>query len=154
MKFLSFILFMFFFQDLPFKPKEEFEIKLDYKFKQRPSPERSVVNLSETRAEHDRRTSNDMLPYLVLQVKMLKLNDESRIRVTNNLDSKPFNKKIEEGIVVPLDLGFTADVKDRVTAHEYVITFLSPQKSEVSRILINVDKDGSFFVNGEKRGRF
>lgn len=154
MKSLSFILFMFFFQDLPFKPKEEFEIKLDYKFKQRPSPERSVVNLNETRAEHDRRTSNDLLPYLVLQVKMLKLNDESRIRVTNNLDSKAFNKKIEEGIVVPLDLGFTADVKDRVTAHEYVITFLSPQKSEVSRILINVDKDGSFFVNGEKRGRF
>lgn len=154
MKSLSFLLFMFFLQDLPFKPKEEFEIKLDYKFKQRPSPERSVVNLNETRAEHDRRTSNDLLPYLVLQVKMLKLNDEARIRVTNNLDSKAFSKKIEEGVVVPLDLGFTADVKDRVTAHEYVITFLSPQKSEVSRILINVDKDGSFFVNGEKRGRF
>lgn len=154
MKSLSFLLLMFFFQDLPYKPKEEFEIKLDYKFKQRPSPERSVVNLNETRAEHERRTSSDLLPYLVLQVKMLKLNDEARIRVTNNLDSKSFSKKIEEGIVIPLDLGFTADVKDRITAHEYVITFLSPQKSEVSRILINVDQDGSFFVNGEKRGRF
>jgi hypothetical protein len=154
MKSLSFLLFMFFFQELPFKPKEEFEIKLDYKFKQRPSPEHSVVNLSETRADFERRTSNDMLPYLILQVKMLKLNDETRVRVSNNLDSKAFTKKIEEGIVVPLDLGFTADVKDKVTANEYVLTFLSPGKSQVSRILIHVDQDGSFFVNGEKRGRF
>jgi hypothetical protein len=154
MKYASFLLFMLFFQDLPYKPKEEFDIKLDYKFKQRPSPERSVVNLNETRADYDRRTSSDVLPYLILQVRMVKLNNETRLRITNNMSSRATNKKIEEGNIIPVDLGFTADVKDRVAPHEYKLTFLSPEKSETSRIIIMVDEDGSFIVNGEKRGRF
>lgn len=149
------ILVLVFFQDLPYKPKEEFEIKLDYKFKQRPSNElSSAINLNETRAERDRRTSNDQLPYLILQVKILKLNNETRYRLSNNLIGKAAAKKIEEGDVLYIDLGFTADIKDRITPYEYTLTFLSPEKNETSRILIRVDEDGSFLVNGEKRGRF
>jgi hypothetical protein len=140
---------------LPYKPKEEFEIKLDYKFRQRPNTElSSTVNLNETRAEHDKRTSSDLLPYLILNVNLLKLNNETRIRITNNFDQKSTSKKISEGTILPIDLGFTADVKDRTSAHQYTITFLSPEKSGTSRIVIHVDEDGSFLVNGEKRGRF
>jgi hypothetical protein len=154
MKFLALIALILF-QDLPYKPKEEFEIKLDYKFRQRPNAElSSTVNLNETRAEYDKRTSSDLLPYLILNVGLLKLNNETRIRITNNFDQKSTSKKIAEGTVLPIDLGFTADVKDRTTAHQYTITFLSPEKSETSRIIIHVDEDGSFLVNGEKRGRF
>lgn len=149
------IIALFYFQDLPYKPKEQFEIKLDYKFRQRPSEDlSSSINLNETRAERDRRTSNDLLPYLILQVKILKLNNEARYRLSNNMTEKAPAKKIEEGSTIYIDLGFTADVKDRVTPHEYIITFLSPEKSETSRIQIQVDDDGGFFVNGEKRGRF
>lgn len=154
MKFLFLLLTVFLVQDLPYKPNEEFEIKLDYKFKQRPSVEASKINLSETRGEYERRTSTSVLPYLVLNLKLLKLNGETRLRITNNLNNKANNRKISEGTIVPIDMGFTADVKDRVTPYEYTVTFLSPEKEETSRIVIFVDEDGSFLVNGEKRGRF
>jgi hypothetical protein len=154
MKFIALIA-LFLFQDLPYKSKEEFEIKLDYKFKQRPNTElSSTVNLNETRAEYDKRTSSDLLPYLILNLNLLKLNNETRIRITNNFDQKSVSKKVSEGTILPIDLGFTADVKDRTSAHQYTITFLSPEKSETSRIVIHIDEDGSFLVNGEKRGRF
>jgi hypothetical protein len=154
MKFVILLLTVLFFQALPYKPNEEFEIKLDYKFKQRPSVEASKINLSESRAEHDRRTSTGVLPYLILNLKMLKLNNETRVRVSNNTSNKVYNKKISEGVTIPIDMGFTADVKDRVAPYEYTVTFLSPEKNETSRIVIFVDEDGSFLVNGEKRGRF
>jgi hypothetical protein len=143
-------------QDIPYKPKEEFDIKLDYQFKQRPVVDRTnTVTLDETRKEYEKRTSSDLLPYLVLNVKFLKVNtEEARVRVTNNIDRRSVSKKIEEGSAISLDLGFTDDIKDRVTAHEYTLTMLSPKKSDVSKIVIHIEEDGSFLVNGEKRGRF
>lgn len=151
---ISFILFSYL-QDIPFKPKEEFEIKLNYQFKQRPQADANAVYLDETQREKERRNSTDMLPYLVLNVKMLKLSEEEvRIRLENNLDSRVVNKKVTEGMILPIDVGFTADVKDRTAAHEYKLTFLSPKKSGVSKVVIFVDEDGTFLVNGEKRGKF
>ena len=155
MKYVLLFLSVSFFQDITFKPKEEFDIQLDYKFKQRPSADlSSSVNLNETKAEYERRTSTDLLPFLTLHVKMIKLSNEVKLKVTNNMNSRIFNRKVAEGTVVPIELGFTADVKDRVSPHEYVLTFMSPEKSEVSRILIIVEEDGTFLVNGEKRGKF
>jgi hypothetical protein len=156
MKLLSFYLIsLFLFQDLPFKGKEEFDIKLNYQFKQRPASSTSAVYLDETQRERDRRTSSDQLPYLILNVKLLKLSEEEvRVRVDNNFNSRVMNKKISPEMVLPLDLGFTADMKDRVSAHEYTLTFLSPQKSGLSKVVIFVEEDGTFLVNGEKRGKF
>ena len=154
MKLLLFSLFLFV-QGLPFKPNEEFEIKLDLKFKQRSTTDNTrTIDLDETRAEYDSRTSTTPLPYLILAVKFLKLNNETRIRVTNNLDAKSSSRKVSEGMIVPIDMGFTPDVKDRVNPHHYTITFLSPEKSETSRIEIFVEEDGTFLVNSEKRGKF
>jgi hypothetical protein len=146
---------LFLCQDLPFKPNEEFEIKLNYQFKQRPVRDQNSIHLSESQRDYDRRTSSDLLPYLILNVKMLKLSEEEvKLKIINNLDQRTISKKIETGTIVPIDLGFTADVKDRVNPHEYLLTFLSPKKQELSKIIIHVDEDGSFLVNGEKRGKF
>jgi hypothetical protein len=156
MKVLALALITILLQDITYKPKEEFEIKLDYQFKQRtldnPS---SAVHLNETRREHERRTSTDQLPYLILKIKMLKLaENEVRVRIVNNLEQQVYNKKIDENTVIALDMGFTADIKDRVKPYEYSVMLLSPDKTETSRIFIQVEADGSFLVNGEKRGRF
>jgi hypothetical protein len=157
MKLSIFCLISFFFlQDIPFKAKEEFDVKLNYQFKQRhQSASTSTVYLDETQREKDRRTSTDILPYLILNVKLLKISEEEvRVRIENNLASRGVTKKISEGQVLALDMGFTADVKDRVAPHEYVLTFLSPKKSELSKVVIFVEEDGTFLVNGEKRGKF
>jgi hypothetical protein len=156
MKYFALLLISFyFFQELPLKPKEEFEIKLNLEFKNRPAQDLSAVHYDETRREHERRVSTAMLPYLILNIKTLKLSeDETKIRITNNLTTRIFTRKVEEGTEFPILVGFTDDAKDRVTAHSYVITFISPKKTETSKIEILIEEDGTFLVNGEKRGKF
>jgi hypothetical protein len=147
-----FILAFLFLQEVPFKLKEEFEVKLDYQFKQRPSADHNTVHLGK---DYERRNNASVLPYLVLNIKLLKLPGEKmRVRVTNNLREKPIFRKVDLTSLLELDLGFTDDMKDRVTAHQYTLTFINQDKTPVEAILINVDEDGSFFVNGEKRGKF
>jgi hypothetical protein len=86
---------------------------------------------------------------------VLKLPEEKmRIRISKNIDDRPIHKKVDTQSVIQLNLGFTDDMKDRVTAYEYTISFVSAEKIAINKILITVDKDGSFFVNGEKRGKF
>jgi hypothetical protein len=154
MKYLVFLSVLFTIQELPYKPKEEFDIQLDYKFKTRPADAHTTLNFAETEADYNKRTSAGLLPYLILNIKINKLNNEARVRISNNMNLKQQTRKISEGFIFPIDMGFTADVKDRVSPHEYILTFLSPEKSETSRIIIHVEEDGSFLVNGEKRGRF
>lgn len=142
-------------QELPLKPKDEFEIKLDYKFKQRSMDNSTTVHLNETARERDRRMSAALLPFLTLNVKILKLPAaEKRIYVTNNGDGKMISKKIVEGTIIPIEIGFTDDAKDRVSANEYILTFIAPDKTETSRIVIFIEEDGTFLVNGEQRGKF
>jgi hypothetical protein len=156
MKYPTLLLISFFaMQELPLKPKEEFDVKLDYQFRNRPAQDINSVHYDETRKEHERRVSTAPLPYLTLNVRILKLSgEETKVKVTNNLTTRAFSRKVEEGTVFPLVVGFTDDVKDRVSAHNYVITFLSPKKTETSKIEILIEEDGTFLVNGEKRGKF
>jgi hypothetical protein len=155
MKYFIFILSFSFLQDVPLKPKEEFEIKLDYSFKQRPVGDHNTVNLTDAPNGYKQRTSAAVLPYLILHVKILALREEKmRMRISTNRDNRATVKRVSAGVNVVLDLGFTADMIDRVTAHEYTLAFISADKRVVDQILISVDDDGSFLVNGEKRGKF
>jgi hypothetical protein len=151
---LIFSLAILFFQDIPLKPKEEFEIKLDYQFKQRPQGDPNTVQLGVSPRPYDK-SGSGVLPYLILNIKVLQLRDEKmRMRITNNRSERPIIKKVSVNSEVGLDLGFTVDMKDRVTASVYTLTFIAEDKNPVDRILISVDEDGSFFVNEEKRGKF
>lgn len=156
MKVACILLLAFLFtQEIPVKPKDEFEIKLDYQFKNRPAQDHNAVHFDETKKEHDRRVSAAPLPFLILNIKMLKLSgEEVKLRVTNNLNPRIAVRKVQEGTVVPLQIGFTDDAKDRVAAHQYTLTLLSPKKTETSKIEIFIEEDGTFLVNGEKRGKF
>ena len=141
-------------QDVPFKERHEFEVKLDYQFKQRPGPDNNTVHLGALH-RNGQRAGMAVLPYLVLHIKMLELpSEKTRMKITTNMEPRPAFKKISVNSVFELDLGFTADMIDRVKAHEYTLTFLDEDKRPVNRILIAVDDDGSFLVNGEKRGQF
>ena len=154
MKYFIFILAFAFFQDVPLKPKEEFEVKLEYEFKQRPVADRNTIHLGAPirTAEH---SPGGVLPYLVLNIQLLSLSEEKmRMHVSTNLSSRVMSKRVDVNEVVSLDLGFTDDMVDRVTAHEYTITFVNSEREPVDKILITVEEDGSFFVNHEKRGKF
>ena len=142
------------FQEVPFKPSDEFDIKLDYQFKQRPQRDHNSVYLAESK-NSGRNNSTGVLPYLVLNVTLLKLTEEKmRVQISKNIDNRPVSKKVSVNSTLQLDLGFTDDMKDQVNAYRYTISFINAAKETVNKIVISVDKDGSFFVNDEKRGKF
>lgn len=155
MNFCIFILLFAFSQDVPLKPSDEFEITLDYAFRHHPPVDRNPAFRSQSVRNYGYPASASLLPYLVLSVKLCTLQHASmRMLVSSNLDSRKLYRKVAEEEVVALDLGFTDDMVDRVSAHRYTITFLTLDKRPVSKIVISVEEDGSFLVNGEKRGRF
>jgi hypothetical protein len=155
MKYIIFILAILPLQDISYKPNEEFEVKLDYAFKPRPPADHNTVRLGESVKDYQHRSGTSVLPYLILNVNVLYLQEEKmRVRVTTNLDGRGAYKKVDVGDVVELDLGFTDDMKDRVSAHQYNVTFYDDDKNPVDNIVISVGEDGAFFVNGEKRGKF
>ncbi|HEY9006078.1 MAG TPA: hypothetical protein VIM75_08085 [Ohtaekwangia sp.] len=136
--------------DIPFKPKEEFDINLDFKFKVRAS-DHSQVYTSDNGGGNN---SSGPLPYLHLDLHIVKLTpDEVRVRIQNNKDQVVISRKVVAGDVINLDMGYIDDIKGRVTEHEYTVYFLSKDKKRVSRIVIYFQEDGTFLVNGEKRGR-
>lgn len=144
------ISFLLFFQkaEAPLKPNDEFEVKLDYQLKQKPISDRLSIDYYDTK-------ESGMLPYLVLNIKLLKLSDqEVKARITDNKNKLIFNRKVSLTDVLKLDIGYTDDVKDRVTSHKFNITFVSADKKEVSRIYILIEEDGTFLVNDEVRGKF
>lgn len=137
-------------EQTPFKPNAEFELKIDLQFKQRPQAEGNRVEL-------EKRTTpagGMLAPYLHINLKVLKsIPEEMRIKVTKNSNEIVLSRKFDPNLIVKLDLGFTDDIKDRVSAYQYIITFLSKDKNPLSKIEIFFEKDGTYLVNGEKRGR-
>ena len=108
--------------DVPFKAKEEFEIKLDYQFKERGDYANSTIVYGEKKREVDGNVTKTVLPYVVLKLKLLKLNGETGFKVDTNMRPAFMAKKhIEIGKEYLIDLGFTSDMKDHVTANEYLI---------------------------------
>jgi hypothetical protein len=139
---------------VPFKPKNEFEVKLNYAFKQRAPDENTTFRSGTQEKNHNNQNSSSMLPYLILNVKILKATStEMKLKVVNNLNSNVVSKKIREGLEFEIDMGFTDDVKDRVTANEYIIFMQNEKREHQSRIVIFVGEDGMFLINNEVRGK-
>jgi hypothetical protein len=139
-------------QEIPYKPKEEFEVKLDYQFKQRPREDRTIVHVTETNEQRKENTA--ILPFLVLNVNIITAGEATRLHIGSNMVDNLGTKKLKDGTAIPIEFGFTDDVKDRVTPHEYTLTFLSSERKAMSKIVLFIAEDGTFLVNGERRGRF
>lgn len=135
--------------DVPYKPNEHFELKLDYTFRQRPPADRASANMLERQP-----SSGALLPYVTIQLKVITLQpDETRLRITTNDNNVIRHKKVQPQDEIKFDMGFAADMKDRVKPYEYIVSFLSSDKKDRSRIVISVAEDGTFIVNGEQRGK-
>lgn len=141
--------------EVPYKPSADFELKIDYVFRERPPIDRQTVEYDKPTDEKVRKATSGPLPYLLIQLKVLSVTDqELRVRVTDAQGRLVFNRKAEPGTLVKLDWGFAEDIKDRIVPHEYSVLFIDSYKKPVSRIFMTVMEDGTFFVNEEKRGKF
>jgi hypothetical protein len=139
---------------VPYKAMDEFELKLDFVFKDRQRADPNRVDLDQSRKEYERSHGSGPLPYLFLDFRVLKQQPtELRVRVIENNDKLVHNKKVDIKTVLKLELGFTDDIKDRVGAYEYTILLLDDDKKPVSRIVVYFEKDGTYLVNGQVRGK-
>lgn len=147
MKLVVLILTVFLFQDIPYKEKDQFDLKLDMQFKNRPTDHTSAFPTED-------KTSTTPLPYIILNLTVLKiLEDESRIRVIDQTSNTLQTINLTRKANVVIDLGFAADIKDNISSQRYSVNFYSPEKQLKRTILIHFEKDGTYYVNGEKRGR-
>lgn len=153
------LLFLFIVQEpeLPLKPVEEFKIELEYKFKPRPSSANTYIDLTETVSEREQRAGGggSPLPYLIIHISFQTLSDkEVRIQCSDNNMKNRMARKIELNKPYKLDMGYTDDMKDRVTAYEFTFVLMDNDKKDTSKIVVKVEEDGTFLVNGIKRGKF
>lgn len=139
--------------EVPLKPSEEFDCRLNLSFKSRNATQQPTVDYSETIAERDKRLSGSPLPYLIIKLKFVTLQpEEFRMQVVGN-GSVLRSKKILQGEEVEIDLGFTDDIKDGISPREYIVFVQTKDRQPTSRITISFTKEGDFLVNGVKRGR-
>jgi hypothetical protein len=150
MKLICLLLIFIIQQDqTPYKPREEFEIKLDFEFRDRPAANANTIELSQTQSR-----AAGPLPYLYLNLRVLKPSpEEVRVRVIENGVRTALNRKFDMNAVLKLDMGYTDDIKDRIKAYEYTVYYLTADKKPVSKVVIYFDEDGVYFVNNEKRGK-
>lgn len=155
MKFTALLVWLLVVQDdVPFKPTDEFEIKLNFEFKERERTSANKVEMDLTKKEYERSLGSGPLPYLFLNLKVLKPTpEEVRIRIKENGRNSVLNKKFNPDAILKLDLGFTDDIKDRIGAYEYRIFFLTQEKEPVSQITIYFEENGTYLVNGVVRGK-
>jgi len=154
---LSFLLFvtLAWQEVVPFKPSDEYEVIINYNFEERPAIDRTKIEYDVSTDERNRRAVSGPLPYLKLQLKLLKLsNDEVKIKIVNSKGNLIYNRKATEDTIVKLDIGFIDDVKDRVTPYEFTALFYSDAKKTTSKIHLLIMEDGTFMVNDEKKGKF
>lgn len=145
---------LLFTQEVPFKSEDEFELKLEFQFRQRPPSDNNRFDYSQTHAEYIRANQGGPLPYLYAYLHLLEVQeDEARVFVMNNRDQTVVNKKLDNARVIKLDLGFTDDLKDHVSPYEYSILFLSKDKQVMRKIIMLFEEDGTYLVNGEERGK-
>lgn len=142
---------MFLIQDqLPYKANDEFELKLDLQFKKRPETGANTIDLEKRTLP----SAGMNAPYLYINLRVLKpVQEEVRVKVEKNDRQTILSRKFDPSVVIKLDLGFTDDIKDHVAANHYIVTFLTKDRTPLSRIEIFFEKDGTYIVNGEKRGK-
>ncbi len=150
MQLIVYFLLSFLVQDsIPFKPDSEFEFTLNYEFRNKPGIDRFEVDWSNTQ-----KYSGGTLPFATVTIKLLTLSeDEERAKVITNLGNRIYSRKADLDTEIVVDMGFTDDLKDHVGAYLYDIVFFS-KRNDVSRINLYVDEEGTFFINGNKRGKF
>ncbi|MCW5910929.1 MAG: hypothetical protein KIT62_07635 [Cyclobacteriaceae bacterium] len=135
----------------PFKSETEFEFKLDYSFKERAPQEKSDY---EAYDPGKKKPSTGPLPYLKTELLLLTLApQEVRLKVINKKGTTILNRKATTATVIKIDWGFSDDVKDQIVSNSYTILLQNEKKETVTRIILLAEADGTFLVNGQKRGR-
>jgi hypothetical protein len=142
--------------EVPYREKADYLIEIKPNFKMRPNTDRSTVNWEAHNPQGiEDRSKVGLLPYLIVNVKILNPKpEELRIRCESNRGAHLFNKKAGKTDTYEIDMGFIDDIKDHITANSYTVYTIGDKRAMLNRIELLIADDGTFLVNGEKRGKF
>ncbi len=133
-------------QEIPDKAANEYEIKLDLSFKDKPDTPTNTIDFSD-----EKRRPNGPVAFLAINFKLLLSNDEVKLKVVQNFKTKLF--KVKVGEERKIEMGFIDDLKAEEQP-QLLLYLLTDQKQEVSKIILSIEKDGTFLINGQRRGKF
>jgi hypothetical protein len=147
------VLFQFLqYPGIPYRNKEDFQVELKYDLRARPAPNSGTFNFDQAA---NQKPKNGMLPYLLVNVKIMNVTpEEIRFRCEDNKGTTHFSKKLPKGAIFVIDMGYIDDIKDQLAPNTYELFAVSSKKEMLNRIHLRIEKDGTFLVNGEKRGKF
>ena len=142
--------------DVPYRAKEDYIVQVKPDFRMRPNTDKTTVNWEAHNPQgRDDRAKTGLLPYLVVNVEIKNQKaDEFRIKCQDNRGTAVFNKKIGKTLTYVVDMGYIDDIKDHITANAYTVYALTDKREVLNRIELIITDDGTFLVNGEKRGKF
>ncbi|MCX8492248.1 MAG: hypothetical protein ORN54_14395 [Cyclobacteriaceae bacterium] len=83
---------------------------------------------------------------------LLKAEGEVKVNVVNGRSERV--SKVKVGTPIKLVIGFIEDVKNGGEDVEINLIFLNDLKKPIRKATFKIGQDGSYFVNGEKRGKF
>src|SRR5688572_11658538 len=131
---LLFWLLSLFFQDqIHTKPSREFEISTKYELRRKPVSEAKIVFIEPEQREKE--SGTDMLPYLIINLKVKKWNnDVTQVRVIDSQNKIYLKKKPTDAGLYAWDMGYIDDIKDKVTSGKFVVQFMADKKT-VEQIL-------------------
>ncbi|MBS1682852.1 MAG: hypothetical protein JST48_14155 [Bacteroidetes bacterium] len=139
--------------DIPFKPAEEFQVHVEVKFKNKPAEYKP--NTFDKGGQQIDTPTGGLGAFIVVNIVNLKIQpDESKIVVKNSNGIALLKKKTSPIPEIKLELGFADDMKTKTTANEFTVYFLSHKKDKLRKIVLTVEPDGNFLVNGKWHGKF
>lgn len=134
--------------EVPNKASNEFEVKIDLSFKERPPKDINQFDYTDSKL----RPSNGPIPYLSILFILTKSNDETKVRVVHG--NRTSIDKIKLNEEKKMAMGYIEDLKSEAVPNKLSLFLLNSKREEVSKIILLVEADGTFMVNGEKRGKF
>ena len=134
------------------KTSSEFEIRTNYQLKRKPLQESSKVIVD--KIDERRSSSTDLLPFLSINLKVKKWHDDvTHVKIIDEKTRTILRKRTTDEGIYNFDIGFVDDIKDKITKGKFYIFFQADKKT-VEQINLSIEEDGTFLVNGEKRGKF
>jgi len=135
---------------LPYRPEDNYEVRLEYDFKTRPFPERDKIDYYHGNGFPEA----SVLPYLVVRIHIKGLLPEDhKVRITNNQGNISSSLKTSTEKPIVIDMGFTEDMKEKITPNKYLLTFLGKKRKRLNKITLEVQSDGTFLINDIENGK-
>jgi hypothetical protein len=136
--------------DLPFLQGDQFEAKIDLSFRERKEVDANTFQFSDDKER--KKTHGKPIAFLAINFTLLKANEIIKVKSIQGNQSK--TQKINDKNHLHFEMGFIEDIKVNDIPNELTLLFLDSQKKEMSKVVFLVSQDGTFLVNGEKRGQF